>query len=163
LADTAPDVLAALNKLESVIGVIQVTYPDLQVHLDLAEMRGYRYHTGMLFALYDGAGVELARGGRYDDIGEAFGRARPATGFSGDLIKLAMTASANEKVRSMRHAGIWIDTAMNADLWQKVKTLRHSGERVVCKLEGSTMSAHDCRCDRQLVQQGSEWVVEPLL
>lgn len=162
LSGSEPDVLAALDKLESVIHAIQVTYPELRVHLDLAELRGYRYHTGMLFALYDANGIELARGGRYDDIGEAFGRARPATGFSGDLVKLALTASASSKNPSMQQDGIWIEAAMSADMWQKIRTLRQAGERVVCKLEGSTMNAQDCRCDRQLIQQGSHWVVEPL-
>lgn len=163
LAGSEPEVLSALEKLESVVNAIQITYPELRVHVDLAELRGYRYHTGMLFAVYDAAGIELARGGRYDDIGEAFGRARPATGFSGDLVKLAMTAAACSKDVSMRQDGIWIDTAMTADLWQKIRTLRRAGERVVCKLEGSTMDARDCRCDRQLLQQGNNWVVEPLL
>ena len=162
LSSSEPDVLSALDNLESVIKAIQITYPELRVHVDLAELRGYRYHTGMLFALYDAAGVELARGGRYDDIGEAFGRARPATGFSGDLVKLALTASANSKVLSMRQDGIWADAKMSADLWQKVRSLRLAGERVVCKLEGSAMDPQDCRCDRQLIQQGSSWVVEPL-
>lgn len=163
LAESEPEVLSALEKLESVVNAIQITYPELRVHVDLAELRGYRYHTGMLFAVYDAAGIELARGGRYDDIGEAFGRARPATGFSGDLVKLAMTAAAHSKDVSMRQDGIWIDSAMTADLWQKIRTLRQTGERVVCKLEGSTMDARDCRCDRQLLQQGNNWVVEPLL
>jgi ATP phosphoribosyltransferase regulatory subunit len=162
LSGSGPDVLSALDKLESVIHAIQLTYPELRVHVDLAELRGYRYHTGVLFALYDAAGVELARGGRYDDIGEAFGRARPATGFSGDLVKLALTASTKGKDVALQQDGIWIDTAMTADLWQQIRTLRQAGERVVCKLEGSTMDARDCRCDRQLMQQGSNWVVEPL-
>lgn len=162
LTNSGPDVLAALDKLEAVIHAIQFTYPELRVHVDLAELRGYRYHTGMLFALYDSAGVELARGGRYDDIGEAFGRARPATGFSGDLVKLALTATATSKATSVRQDGIWIDTVMTADLWQKIRTLRQAGERIVCKLEGTTMDARHCRCDRQLIQQGSSWVVEPL-
>ena len=162
LSEAKPEVLSALNKLETVVHAIQVTYPDLRVHVDLAELRGYRYHTGMLFALYDAAGTELARGGRYDDIGEVFGRARPATGFSGDLVKLALTASAKKKDMSVQHDGIWVDTEMSAQLWQEMRTLRQAGERLVCSLEGSTMNAQDCRCNRQLLEKGGKWVVEPL-
>ena len=91
----------------------------------------------MLFALYDDKGVELARGGRYDDIGEAFGRARAATGFSGDLVKLALRAAASSQAESMQQDGIWSESAMSADLWKEILTLRKAGERVVCKLEGS--------------------------
>ena len=59
---------------------------DVQIDFDLAELRGYRYQTGMVFAVFvPGCGQEIARGGRYDAIGEVFGRARPATGFSTDL------------------------------------------------------------------------------
>lgn len=162
LSDADTDVLAALDRLEAVIRAVQHTYPDLRVHVDLSELRGYRYHTGMLFALYDAAGVELARGGRYDDIGKAFGRARPATGFSADLVKLAVTASTSCSLSAMRQDGIWIDATLSHELWQEISSLRQAGERVVCKLKGSTMNARDCRCDRQLMQQGSSWVVEPL-
>jgi len=57
---------------------------------DLAELRGYHYHSGVVFDAYcDGVTGVVARGGRYDDVGRAFGRARPATGFSIDLRSLA--------------------------------------------------------------------------
>jgi ATP phosphoribosyltransferase regulatory subunit len=71
---------------------------SLPVSLDLAELRGYHYHTGVVFDAYcdGGAGAAsqpIARGGRYDEVGKAFGRARPATGFSIDLRSLAAAAS----------------------------------------------------------------------
>lgn len=163
LAKSGPDVLSALDELETVNQAIQTTCPELRVHMDLAELGGYRYHTGMLYALYDSTGVELARGGRYDDIGEAFGRARPATGFSGDLVKLALTAAAKSEGTSTRQVGIWVGVEMTAELWQKVEALRQAGERVVCKLKGTTLDARNCRCDRQLIRQGHNWVVEPLI
>ena len=57
---------------------------------DLAELRGYHYHSGVVFDAYcDGVAGAVARGGRYDEVGKAFGRARPATGFSIDLRTLA--------------------------------------------------------------------------
>ncbi len=58
--------------------------------IDLADLRGYQYESGAMFALYvPGLPNAVARGGRYDHVGEAFGRARPATGFSLDLRELA--------------------------------------------------------------------------
>ena len=81
-----PDILQALAQLEAVAtqfgGRVSLTF-------DLAELRGYHYHSGLVFAAYaDGYPDAVARGGRYDDIGRAFGRARPATGFSLDLREL---------------------------------------------------------------------------
>jgi len=65
---------------------------------DLAELRGYHYHSGVVFDAYcDGAAAAVARGGRYDEVGKAFGRARPATGFSIDLRSLASTQKADGK------------------------------------------------------------------
>ena len=60
---------------------------------DLAELRGYHYHSGVVFDAYcEGVAGAVARGGRYDEVGKAFGRARPATGFSIDLRSLASAA-----------------------------------------------------------------------
>ena len=94
LAGAGPDVSLALDELEELIRAVRETHPDVALHIDLAELRGYAYHTGALFALHDDGGTQLARGGRYDRIGESFGRARPATGFSGDLKQLADRAAA---------------------------------------------------------------------
>jgi ATP phosphoribosyltransferase regulatory subunit len=157
-------VMQALDNLHSVIEAVHAVHPDLKVHLDLAELRGYRYHTGIVFALYDEGGSELARGGRYDAIGESFGRARPATGFSGDLIKLALAWRSMEQSLAPAACGIWVESAADGDLWNNeqwkmICRLRKSGERVVTALSGSSMSPSDCRCDRMLVQQDGMWVV----
>src|SRR4029450_762064 len=62
--------------------------------VDLAELRGYHYHSGVVFDAYcDGVTGAVARGGRYDEVGKAFGRARPATGFSIDLRSLTAAAA----------------------------------------------------------------------
>jgi len=77
---------AALHDLGEVIDHIQRGYKNIQLHLDLADVFGYRYHTGLKFSAFvKGRGRTIAKGGRYDRIGEHFGRARPATGFSADL------------------------------------------------------------------------------
>ncbi len=67
---------------------------SVPVSFDLAELRGYHYHSGVVFdAWCDGASGPVARGGRYDDVGRAFGRPRPATGFSIDLRELAAASA----------------------------------------------------------------------
>ena len=79
------DVEQALNQLESVVSHLS-SASDINIHIDLADVAGYRYHTGLTFnAFVAGRGRTVAQGGRYDRIGEQFGRARPATGFSADL------------------------------------------------------------------------------
>ncbi|MFT4045609.1 MAG: ATP phosphoribosyltransferase regulatory subunit [Solimonas sp.] len=83
------EVEAALGLLERTVAELGREKPKLPVHVDLAELRGYRYHTGMVFAAFvPGHGREIARGGRYDGVGHEFGAPRPATGFSADLNEL---------------------------------------------------------------------------
>lgn len=83
------EVATALQTLECTVAELQREMPKLRIHVDLAELRGYRYQTGMVFAAFvPGHGCEIARGGRYDGVGHEFGAARPATGFSADLNEL---------------------------------------------------------------------------
>lgn len=89
LAAYGAPVLAALEVLESAVRALARTHPALPLHLDLAELRGAGYHTGLTFAAFvAGHGRELARGGRYDGVGQEFGLSRPATGFSADVNEL---------------------------------------------------------------------------
>lgn len=89
LSSAGDDVMQALEVLESAATELQRKYRKLPIHIDLAELRGYRYQTGMVFAAFvPGHGRELARGGRYDGVGHEFGVARPATGFSADINEL---------------------------------------------------------------------------
>src|SRR5690606_28774820 len=86
LAEHAPAALQAVATLEAMASSLLAVRPDLQLYFDLAELRGYHYHTGIVFAAYaPGHGQALANGGRYNDVGRVFGRARPATGFATDL------------------------------------------------------------------------------
>lgn len=82
-------ITAALEQLQRVVAHMQANHPDVQLHIDLADVFGYRYHTGLKFSAFlEGRGRPVAKGGRYDRIGEQFGHARPATGFSADLKSL---------------------------------------------------------------------------
>jgi ATP phosphoribosyltransferase regulatory subunit len=125
------------------------------VHVDLAELRGYRYHTGVVFAAFvPGQGQEIARGGRYDDIGEAFGAARPATGFSADLKTLVALSAARSGGETALLEAPW---STDAALLARVAALRASGERVVFALPGGGGRPGACR--RRLEQRDGEWTV----
>jgi len=126
---------------------------------DLGELRGYRYHSGVVFASYaDGVRNALALGGRYDEVGKAFGRARPATGFSMDLRELAATR-ADGAVKS----GILAPHAPGDTALQKsINALRARGGIVVVDLPGHAGTREELGCDRQFAKRGGKWVVQKL-
>ena len=126
---------------------------------DLAELRGYRYHSGVVFAAYaEGRPDALARGGRYDEVGKAFGRARPATGFSMDLRELVSGAT-DEAVRPGIVAPY---LPRNAPLQRRIDALRNRGETVIEELPGHSAARSELNCDRRLVRRAGRWVVEKL-
>ncbi|MBZ4194499.1 MAG: ATP phosphoribosyltransferase regulatory subunit [Candidatus Contendobacter sp.] len=159
LAATGAGVHEALATLRRLTAALQQQWPDLPIHVDLAELRGYHYHTGVLFAAYvPGQGQAVAQGGRYDEIGQVFGRARPATGFSVDLATLLLLGSTPEPV----NAGIYAPPlADEPALEQQVVALRNQGERVIRALPGAAAEPRDLGCDRVLVEQEGEWMVIP--
>lgn len=155
--DSGSRVRDAIRTLQTVVSAIRSSHAQVRIHVDLAELRGYRYHTGMLYALYDDRGSELARGGRYDDIGAAFGHARPATGFTGDLKQLALLGEHGEAAATgILVAADDVDTAQAA-----IRELRNDGERVVCALPGDD-DAGALGCDRRLLHQQGTWRVVPV-
>ena len=148
-----PEITRALNDLTQVAKELA----DLGVVLsfDLAELRGYHYHSGMVFAAYaQGCSGPLAFGGRYDEVGQAFGRARAATGFSLDLRGLVKALPAL-KVKK----GILAPYGNEASLISKINSLRASGERVVQELSGHDAYIAELNCDRKLVNQAGQWQV----
>lgn len=89
LREAGEGALAAIATLEQIAGELTRNDANLAIHVDLAELRGLRYHTGLVFAAFvPGHGREIARGGRYDGVGGEFGEARAATGFSADINEL---------------------------------------------------------------------------
>ena len=155
LAAADEEVLAAVDRLQQTAEVVKARFPDTPLHVDLAELRGYRYHTGVVFAaLVPGHGQEVARGGRYDEIGSAFGHARPATGFSTDLKSLLSLAGAScEKTDVTAIRAPW---SSEPDLIALVKALRGEGKRVVYELPGEEGKA-DARGRRALRQRDGKW------
>lgn len=93
LKGAGADTTRALDELDAIVAAIRARHPGVAIFCDLAEVGGYQYYTGARYALYMARqGQPLAQGGRYDGIGRAFGRDRPATGFSADLRRLARLA-----------------------------------------------------------------------
>ncbi len=123
---------------------------------DLGELRGYHYHSGVVFAAYaDGWPNALALGGRYDEVGKAFGRARPATGFSMDLREIAQAAP-----NGASRGGILAPYApRDAQLQRRIEALRARGEVVVVDLPGHAGSRAELGCDRKLVRRAGKWTV----
>lgn len=149
-------ITAALADLERVADEVSACFPGVNLYFDLAELRGYNYHTGLVFAAYvPGYGQALAKGGRYDEIGKVFGRARPATGFSADL--KVIVEQSNAAVVAV--AGILAPAQTSPALHAAIVALRAAGERVVCALPGVEADAADMGCNRQLVEADGNWVV----
>jgi len=145
----------ALVDLERLVAAVSAS-SDLELSIDLADLRGYQYHSGVMFAVYvDKLPQPIARGGRYDHVGQAFGRSRPATGFSLDLLTLANLSPL--KVRKLAILAPWLeDTALS----KAITVLRDSGEVVIQAMAGEKVEAAEYECDRELVKQGSSWEVK---
>jgi ATP phosphoribosyltransferase regulatory subunit len=129
---------------------------DVKVSFDLADLRGYAYYSGIGFAIY-GQGAELARGGRYDEVGAVFGRNRPAAGFSLDLKELVRVLPP----RPLR-AAICAPWGEDAGLRAAIARLRANGETVVCVLPGHEHELSEFNCDRELMEAAGHWVLQPL-
>lgn len=148
------EIAAALNDLRQLAGALA----DLPVSFDLADLRGYHYHSGVVFAAYGrGSPAALALGGRYDRVAQAFGRSRPATGFSLDLRELALGLPDPEAAGAILAPG-----STDAALSIEVEALRERGEIVVTALPGHDGTWNEAGCNRQLVMRGGRWTVEPL-
>lgn len=152
-------VMGALDDLQATAERLGQAYPDVELGFDFCELRGYNYHTGLVFGAYvPGEGQVVAQGGRYDAVGRDFGRARPATGFSTDLRFLAaLTASAAESSRN----AIWAPAEQDDSLASAVAQLRQT-DIVIQALPGDAGAAREAGCQRQLVKRNGQWIVEPV-
>ncbi len=151
--------LAALERLERLAELMRQRNPEVAVYFDLAEVRGYRYEQGVVFAAFvPGHGQEVARGGRYDQLGTPFGRSRPATGFSADLKTLVQVGSDAEEPAAAT-PGILAPWSDDPAMHDAVRKLRANGERVLQELPGQTVGARGLGCDRVLRRKGGRWQV----
>ena len=158
LLEGGSSIRAALDELIAISTYLKKAHPELPVNLDLAELRGYEYHTGIVFAAFvPGQGREIARGGRYDDIGKVFGPARPAVGFSSDLKTLARLACVDPHSEELGaiFAPCMDDMALN----DMVARLRAEGEVVIEALDNAPIRPEDLGCTRILEKQAQDWKV----
>lgn len=144
----------ALDELQS---LADLAAPS-SVTIDLADLSGYEYETGAMFSVYvPGLPNAVARGGRYDHVGEAFGRARPATGFSMDLRELARLMPGAEPKAAVRAP--W---GNDAALRELIASLRASGEIVMQSLPGHENDQDEFECDRAIVLENGNWHLKKL-
>ena len=162
LGSLGQGVVDAIDQLTQVAEIISQRFTAVEVYFDLAEIRGYEYHTGLVFAAYaDGHGLALANGGRYDNIGKVFGSERSATGFNTDIKALidflgSRATLAVQPINAERE----IIAAPNSDetsLWNAVSQLRSAGEIVIFNGEAGTETPTSL-----LVQKAGNWVVEKI-
>jgi ATP phosphoribosyltransferase regulatory subunit len=161
---TLPDLPALVESLEQLrrlaMSPLLAAREGLQVEVsvDLGDLRGYRYHSGVIFAAYvDGTPNAVGRGGRYDNVGASFGRSRAATGFSLELRELAGLSPADPPA-----AAILAPWSGDARLSEAVSQLRVAGEIVVQALPGHEQEHQEFQCDRELVRENGGWIVRPL-
>lgn len=147
-----PGITRALDELEFLIALAG----SASVTVDLADLRGYHYHSGVMFAAYvPGLPNAVARGGRYDHVGEAFGRSRPATGFSLDLRELARLMPGAERKRAIRAP--WGTEPL---LRARIAELRRAGEIVIQTLPGHESDQDEFDCDRVIVLENENWILK---
>lgn len=149
-----PGIAKALDELQDLVKLAA----DADVIIDLADLRGYHYHSGVMFAAYvPGLPNAVARGGRYDHVGEAFGRARPATGFSMDLRELARLMPSAGRKPAVRAP--W---STEPGLQQKITELREAGEIVIQSFPGHDNDLDEFDCDRAVVCHNGNWIIQNL-
>lgn len=160
LAGCGPEVLACVGELQRLVELMGAALEPRSVHFELCEMHGHEYHTGIVFAAYlPGHGGAVLHGGRYDNIGRAFGRLRPATGFSTDVKLLAAANSAQPAAQDAILAPWpYPDAALAAE----VARLRRAGETVINALPGVPDEAAHTGCNRRLEKgRDGAWQVCP--
>jgi ATP phosphoribosyltransferase regulatory subunit len=155
LADADAAVIDAIDYLEQTAELMWQRFGEIKVHFDLSELQGYHYKTGVVFAAFvPQLGQAIARGGRYDDIGKVFGRARAATGFSTDL-KVLNQLSKKQFVKTEK---IFSPSVEDQHLKEKVAGLRAEGKVVIEQLPGQGTDADAMGCDKSLRLVDGQWV-----
>jgi ATP phosphoribosyltransferase regulatory subunit len=162
LAAADRPVHGALDYLRRLVDEIRKWLPEVPIHFDLAELRGYHYKTGMVFAAFaPGWGQEIVRGGRYDDIGRVFGRPRPAVGFSADLKGLLrLGVGLDERYRTEDR--VFAPWSSDPALERKIRCLREGGRQVVTELPGQVGCARQLGCGERLERREADWVLVPV-
>ncbi len=150
--------LPAISVALETMRQLQTAMPELPLSFDLADLRGYHYHNGIVFAAYyPGYPSAIARGGRYDGVGRYFGRARPATGFSMDLREVARLAASHTPASAILAPYCGADSVLAA----RISALREQGNVVVELLPGESFSEGPC-CEQRLVECNGQWITQAI-
>ena len=152
-----------VDELDRIAALTSRQVGDAPLYFDVTEFQGYHYHTGMTFVAYvPGQSEGIAFGGRYDNVCRAFGRARPATGFSADALKLFDLARQPHAPKK----GICAPNSEVPGLYELVDRLREEGETVIYGLPGDGAGTEQAPaypdCDRQIVLEHGRWQVREL-
>lgn len=160
-ANLSPAILAdaafkqALEAVITTYAQIRARWKNLNIGIDVVELRSYHYHTGLMYAVYaPNRAAPLAQGGRYDGIGEHFGRARPATGFSCDLY--ALCAGQFQQVTT-----VVAPKGLDADLVEAIGQARAQGLSVIQLLGNDDLNSVPY-ATHQLVQVAGQWTIEKI-
>ena len=153
LLPSVPAIGVALNALERL--ATQCEAPGVDISVDLAELGGFNYESGLVFAAFTpGSPDAIARGGRYDEVGASFGRARPATGFTMDLRSLAALAP-----KAPARAAILAPAIEDAALKREIDRLRGDGNTVIVEMPGQEKHREELGCERKLEKKDGKWLV----
>lgn len=145
----------AFEAVKATQAEIQARWPNLHIGIDVVELRSYHYHTGLMYAVYaPNRAAPLAQGGRYDGIGQHFGRARPATGFSCDLFVLSAGRFESSSV-------VVAPKGSQPDLITAIQNTRAQGFRVIQLLGNDDLNSVPY-ATHQLVLANGEWTVEKI-
>jgi ATP phosphoribosyltransferase regulatory subunit len=122
---------AALQELRAVVKALEVAGLRHRLAVDLGEVRGLDYYTGLVFRAYaPGLGVEVGGGGRYDTLLARFGRPLPAVGFMLGLDRLAQLFDRQGRTAAARPPAEAVDGAdLGAEL-ARARALRAESRRV---------------------------------
>jgi len=157
LAPLSVKISAEIDKLKQIVSQLTEREVSAHIYIDLAELKGYRYHTGLVFSAYaKGIGAPVANGGRYDTLAAEFGRERAATGFNLDLRSLLPIYNYKPKA-----AGIWVQHATTPGFVEALAKLRQRGERVVISYSDGNYDP-SLGCNRRLVLRGEGYEIEPM-
>lgn len=149
-----PTISTALEELAQLAGASS----GARINIDLADLSGYQYESGVTFAVYvPGLPNAVARGGRYDEVGEAFGRARPATGFSMDLREIVSLLPVTSPVPAI--SAPW---RQDPTMQTLISQLRQRGEIVIQHLPGHPHDPQEFDCDREIVEENGKLIIKPL-
>lgn len=154
-----PDIKRSIANLMDLCNEVDNRYEDVEIYIDMSELRGYNYHTGIVFAAYlPGHGHWVAKGGRYDRIGDVFGRSRPATGFDLDLKTLADLRQLEITANKVVSARLLEDATRDEkrDQWLEIQALRANGTIVVTSFQHES----NLEADFVLTMESGQWILK---